>query len=192
MRIGPGVHVTARGNRQAPIFLDSEDRFLFLSLLGRATMKAGWTCTSYCLMGNHFHLVLEEIDELSRGMHALNGVYAQYFNARHGFAGHLFEARFNSEPIENDGHHLEVARYVVLNPVRAGITRRSAAWPWSSYRATVGTAEAPAWLGTRRLLELFDADEGRARARYAGFVREGARRQTRPRESWPGRRSMAA
>jgi putative transposase len=113
-------HAIARGNERSTIFRDDRDRQGLLAGLGRVVERYGWICHAYCLMGNHFHLLIETPNaNLSIGMRQLNGVYAARFNRRHGRVGHLFEGRFKAYLVEKDAYALGVARYVVLNPVRA-------------------------------------------------------------------------
>jgi len=172
----PGAvwHVTARGNERGEVFRDDVDRREFLSVLGRTVNVYGWRLHAWVLMGNHYHLLLETPEPtLSRGMRDLNGVTTQRFNRRHSRTGHLFEGRFKAILVEREAHLLEVARYVVLNPVRAGLARSAAAWPWSSYRATAGLVEAPEWLETEWTLEQFGRRPAEARRRYAAFVADG-------------------
>ena len=172
----PGAlwHVTARGNERSDVFRDDADRREFLVVLGRTVTVYGWRLHAYVLMGNHYHLVVETPEPtLSRGMRDLNGVTTQRFNRRHGRTGHLFEGRFKAILVEREAHLLELARYVVLNPVRAGLAKSPAAWPWSSYKATAGLAEAPEWLETEWTLEQFGRRPAEARRRYAAFVAEG-------------------
>ena len=172
----PGAlwHVTARGNERGDVFRDDVDRREFLSVLGRTATIYGWRLHAYVLMGNHYHLLVETPEPtLSRGMRDLNGVTTQRFNRRHGRTGHLFEGRFKAILVEREAHLLEVVRYVVLNPVRAGLARSAAAWPWSSYKATAGLAEAPEWLETTWTLDNFGRRPAEARRRYAAFVAEG-------------------
>lgn len=172
----PGAlwHVTARGNERGDVFRDDDDRREFLSVLGRTVTIYGWRLHAYVLMGSHYHLLVETPEPtLSRGMRDLNGVTTQRFNRRHGRSGHLFEGRFKAILVEREAHLLEVARYVVLNPVRAGVAKAPAAWPWSSYKATAGLAEAPEWLETEWTLEQFGRRPAEARRRYVSFVAEG-------------------
>ena len=172
----PGAlwHVTARGNERGDVFRDDADRREFLSVLGRTVAIYGWRLHAYVLMGNHYHLLVETPEPtLSRGMRDLNGVTTQRFNRRHGRTGHLFEGRFKAILVEREAHLLELARYLVLNPVRSGLARTPAGWPWSSYKATAGLAEAPEWLETGWLLEVFGRRPAEARRRYATFVAEG-------------------
>src|SRR3990172_2619948 len=117
---GAVYHVTSRGNERKNIFKDDEDRLLFLDTLKKVSEKYNWLCHAYCLMNNHYHLVIETPDgNLSRGMWQLNGVYTQRYNARHYSVGHIFQGRYKAILIQKDSHLLEVSRYVVLNPVRA-------------------------------------------------------------------------
>jgi REP element-mobilizing transposase RayT len=146
---GALYHVTSRGNDRKPIFTSDVDRYGFLGLLARVVAQNGWLCHAFCLMLNHFHLVLETPEpNLSRGMRILNGRYAQRFNDLHGTSGHLFGERHKAILVHKETHLLELARYVVLNPVRAGICRDPEQWPWSSYAATVGHAPCPSFLTT--------------------------------------------
>ena len=156
------------------MFRDDVDRREFLSVLARTVTVYGWRLHAWVLMGNHYHLLVETPEPtLSRGMRDLNGVTTQRFNRRHGRTGHLFEGRFRAILIEREAHLLEVARYVVLNPVRAGLARTAAAWPWSSFKATAGLGETPEWLETAWTLEQFGRRPAEARRRYAAFVAEG-------------------
>lgn len=172
----PGAiyHVTARGNARTDIFLDDEDRGLFLGVLAECASRFGWLCHAYCLMDNHYHLLIETPDgNLSAGMRQLNGIYTQRFNRRHGRVGHVFQGRFKAILVERDSHLLELCRYVVLNPVRAGMVREAAQYAWSSYPATMGEATPPQWLHTDWLLGQFGRGRVVARRRYAKFVNEG-------------------
>jgi REP element-mobilizing transposase RayT len=167
-------HVTSRGNERKNIFRSDADRLLFLALLAAAVERFNWIVHVYTLMSNHFHLVIETPERtLSRGMQWLNGQYACKFNKRHKRAGHLFQGRFHGELVQKESHLLELARYVVLNPVRAGMVARPEDYRWSSYRATVGVEAAPAWLTTDWILKQFSADRKRAVAAYATFVDAG-------------------
>jgi putative transposase len=175
--VAPGgtYHITARGNRRQLIFADDDDRLLFLRILGDVVRRHRWRCGAYCLLSNHFHLMLETpvaAEDLAAGMHRLNGRYAQWFNDRHELVGHLFQNRFHSTLIEREGHLLEAIRYVLLNPIRAGACERPEDWPWSSYATTVGKAPAPGFLSLEMILELFSTDRRRARERFAAFLAE--------------------
>ncbi|MDQ3895486.1 MAG: transposase, partial [Actinomycetota bacterium] len=148
-------HVMTRGVRKLPIFLDDGDRLRFLSLVAVVVPLHEWICSAYCLMTSHYHLLVTTPEaNLGRGMQLLNGVYAQTFNRRHGEVGHVFESRYQSPRVENEQHLLEVTRYIVLNPVRAGTCDDPAEWKWSSYRATLGLATAPRFLALDSVLDL--------------------------------------
>jgi REP element-mobilizing transposase RayT len=166
---GAFYHVTSRGNARAPIFLEDRDRRLLLRILSDVVARYRWVCHAYCLMTNHFHLLVETPEaNLSRGMRQLNGLYTQRFNRAHERVGHILQGRYGAVLVERDAHLLELARYVVLNPVRAGLVGDAEDYPWSSLRATLGLESAPEWLKTGALLVRFGS-----RARYLEFVREG-------------------
>jgi REP element-mobilizing transposase RayT len=172
----PGAvwHVTSRGNERREVFRDDADRERWVGLLGKAVVLFAWRLHAYVLMSNHYHLLVETpVPSLSKGMRHLNGVYTQAFNRRHERVGHLFQGRFKSILVEKESHLLELLRYVVLNPVRAGLVRGPDEWPWSSYRATAGEAPAPAWLETAWTLAQFGDVGAAARQRYRDFVGEG-------------------
>jgi putative transposase len=171
---GALYHITSRGNALEKIFLNDEDRGRFLNVLGDVVVRCGWICHAYCLMSNHYHLLIETPDaNVSRGMHLLNGVYTQWFNRRHHRVGHLLQGRFKGILVEKESHLLELARYVVLNPVRAKMVRSARDWLWSSYRATAGQTEAPEFLTTSWIRSQFDPDPARAVLAYRKFVRQG-------------------
>ena len=171
---GAVYHVTSRGNAGQAIFADDADRTRFLDLLGREIEQHRWRCHAYCLMDNHYHLLVETPEaNLSRGMGRLNMTYAQGFNRRHERNGHLFQGRFHAVVVEKDSHLLELCRYLVLNPVRAGLVDSPMAWPWSSYRATASGRGGPDWLTTRWTLQHFGEADSRGRRAYRRFVREG-------------------
>ena len=171
---GALYHVTSRGDRREAIYEDDEDRSRFLEVLAQVVADANWVCHAYCLMGNHYHLVIETPDKnLSKGMRQLNGVYTQMSNRRHGRVGHLFQGRYKAILVDADSYLRELTRYVVLNPVRAGMVAEPAAWPWSSYRATVGIDALPPWLVVDGLLAQFGTQRAQAVQRYTAFVAEG-------------------
>jgi putative transposase len=162
-------HVTARGVRRLRVYEDAFDYRKFEALLARVVLAREWAAYSYCQMPNHYHLVLSTPNaDISDGLCWLNGVYARWFNRRHGYSGHLFEARFHSELVLSNAHLLNTARYVPRNPVRAGLCTNPAEWRWSSYRATVGLERKP-WLSSS-LLDQFGRGEARAVAEYRRFV----------------------
>ena len=171
---GAVYHVTSRGNAKQRIFLDAEDRDVFLATLGETVARYGWICHTYCLMSNHYHLLLETpAPNLSRGMKLLNGVYTQRFNRHHKRYGHVLQGRCKSILVEKESHLLELARYVVLNPIRAKMVRSARNWSWSSYRATSGQAQVPEFLEVDWILSQFDASRDRAVQAYRRFVRRG-------------------
>jgi putative transposase len=171
---GAVYHVTSRGNARHDIVADDRDRSQWLSLLAHVVDRYGWLCHAYCLMDNHYHLVIETPKpNLSIGMRQLNGRYTQAYNRRHEQVGHVFQGRFTAILVEKDAHLLELCRYVVLNPVRAKIVSHPRLWVWSSYRATVGETKAPGWLTTDWILSQFGQRGGAAQARYRTFVAEG-------------------
>ncbi|MCR4404247.1 MAG: transposase [Candidatus Acetothermia bacterium] len=171
---GAVYHVTSRGNALEEIYRDDADREAFLDVLAQAVERFHWLCHAYCLMGNHYHLLVETLQPtLSRGMRHLNGVYTQWFNRRHQRVGHLFQGRFKAILVEKEAYLLELCRYVVLNPVRAKLVRAANGWPWSSYRATAGLAEPPPFLTTDWVLGQFSEDREEAQRRYRRFVAAG-------------------
>ena len=171
---GAVYHVTSRGNAGQDIFLSDRDRELFLEVLAATVERFGWFCHAYCLMTNHYHLLVETPDaNLSRGMRHLNGVYTQAFNRRHQRTGHVLQGRFKAILVEKETHLLELARYVVLNPVRARMVRSAKDWRWSSYRATAGMVEAPDFLTTSWILAQFHRSPRHATRLYREFVKQG-------------------
>ncbi len=171
---GAVYHVTSRGNERKPVFKTDEDRFKFLNTVQHVNKRYNWICHAYCLMDNHYHLLIETPDgNLALGMRQLNGVYTQLFNKHHGRTGHLFQGRYKSILIQKDSHLLEVCRYVVLNPVRAKMVEAPEAYPWSSYRATAGRDSGHPCLNTSWVLGQFSRKQGIAEKEYRHFVRSG-------------------
>lgn len=171
---GALYHVTSRGNERKTIFKDDGDRELFLTTLWQVSERFHWLCHAYCLMGNHYHLVIETPDgNLSKGMRQLNGVYTQAFNRRHHRVGHLFQGRFKGILVQKESHYLEVCRYVVLNPIRAKAVKQPREWAWSSYRATGGLAAVPRCLKVEEILSHFGQRRGPAQEKYREYVGEG-------------------
>ena len=171
---GALYHITTRGNAKQKIFKNQVDQKTFLNLLTQVNKRYKWHCHAYCLMNNHYHLVIEtEEATLSKGMRQLNGVYTQAYNGRHHRVGHLFQGRFKAILIEKETYLLEVCRYVVLNPVRAKIAQRPDAWEWSSYRGTAGIHKPHPCLTVEWILAQFGTSGAEARRRYQKFVQEG-------------------
>ena len=172
----PGAlyHLTSRGNRQNDIYENDTDRQIFLSILNDVCETYNWVCYAYCLMSNHYHLLIETPDaNLARGMRMLNGVYTQTLNRTYGRVGHIFQGRYKSILVEKENYLLELSRYIVLNPVRAGMVRSAMEWPWSSYLATAGQKQAPDFLNTNWLLSCFAKRHSTAVEKYKQFVSEG-------------------
>jgi REP element-mobilizing transposase RayT len=172
----PGAiyHVTSRGNARCSIFMDDEDRVLFQICLAETIMRFRWRCHAYCLIDNHYHLLIETPEgNLSAGMRQLNGLYTQRFNRCHERVGHLFQGRFKAIVVERDRYLLELCRYIVLNPIRAGMVENLEHYVWSSYMATMGFSECPVWLETDWVLGQFGKVRAKARSRYAEFVAQG-------------------
>jgi putative transposase len=143
----------------------------FVRRLDQVVARFRWFCHAYCLMGNHYHLLVETPKpNLARGMRQLSGVYAQQFNRRHSRRGHLFQARYHAVLVEKERHLLELARYLVLNPVRAKLCDRPGAWRWSSYRATAAFELPPRFLTIDWLLSQFGENRQVAQRLYRDFV----------------------
>ena len=171
---GAVYHVTARGNARASLYKDDGDRKAFLGILGKVMERHNWLCHAYCLMGNHYHLMIETPDgNLSVGMRQLNGIYTQSFNRRHRRVGHVLQGRFKAILVDKDSYLLELSRYIVLNPVRAKMVKHPNHYAWSSYRATAGLSGAPELLTRDWLLAQFGRQRRTAEKRYRQFVAEG-------------------
>jgi REP element-mobilizing transposase RayT len=176
----PGLtyHVHARGNGKMTIFLDDQDRRKFLEIFEDVADVRRLECCALCLMATHYHLVVRTLDpNLSRAMRDLNGHYAQWWNRRHGHVGHVFQSRYGSQIVQDEGYLVTACRYVVLNPVRAGIVSAPEEWRWSSYRATAGLEPVPAFLRLEILLTRFGTVTEEAIAMYRQYVaaaRDGA------------------
>ena len=182
---GACYHVTARGDRQEPIFGDDGDRLVFLDLLAKEVLQQGWRLYAFCLMGNHYHLLLETPEpNLVQGMRRLNGVYTQAFNRRHNKSGHVLQGRYKSILVDKQGYLQELCRYVVLNPVRAGMVDSVEDWHWSSYRPTAGKLPRPPWLAAEAVLEWF-GEGAPAQKAYERFVAQGVK-QPSPWDSLKG------
>lgn len=171
---GAFYHVMARGNARQHIFLNDGDRQAFLQNLGRVCWRFDWSVWAWCLMDNHYHLLIETRQPtLSKGMREVNGVYTQGFNRRHRRVGHVLQGRYKATLVDQDAYLLELARYIVLNPVRAGLVQSAEESTWSSYRTVMGKAPALDWLPVDDILSMFHSQRGPARRAYARFITEG-------------------
>jgi len=172
--VGGLYHVTSRGDRREDIFLCEGDRYVWLEIFGDVCKRFNWTCHAWCQMTNHYHVVVETAEgNLSQGMRQLNGVYTQKLNRSHRRVGHVFQGRYRAIMVEKDAYLLELMRYVVLNPVRAGMVGEAADWPWSSYSSMIGISSRPDWLETDWVLGQFGNTRGQALMDYIDFVRAG-------------------
>lgn len=172
----PGAiyHVTSRGNEQQDIFVDIDDREFFLATLSKVVQRYNWICHAYCLMNNHYHLMIETLDgKLSIGMRQLNGIYTQNFNLRHRREGPVMHGRFKAILVQRDNYLLDMCRYVVLNPLRTKTVRQPEKYRWSSYAGTAGLAEAPDFLSTDWVLKQFGKQKKTAEQQYQKFVHAG-------------------
>jgi REP-associated tyrosine transposase len=155
-------HVFDRGNRRQVICEDALDFLFFLALLERAIRKFEWLVHAYCVMPNHYHLLIETPKAgISAGMQLLNGRYAQAFNAGRRLDGHLFQGRFGSVLVESDAHAVWLNRYIARNPVEAGLVASPGDWEWSSYGA-LRRGCAPMWLAQEAVLRLLGGGESAA------------------------------
>jgi REP element-mobilizing transposase RayT len=171
---GAVYHVTSRGTRRGPIYHDARDYHIWQNLLGETAARYNFAIHAFCQMPNHFHMLVETADgNLSQGMRHLNSRYAQRFNYRYRSCGPVLQGRFHSILIEHQSQLLEVARYVVLNPVRARLVRAEAEWMWSSHSYLIGHRPPPFWLSSTWLLAQFGRTVPKARAAYIQFVEQG-------------------
>lgn len=176
LQLAGGIyHVTARGNDRRLIFEDDDDCARFLIVLSSAVARYHVRCHGYCLMGNHYHLLLQTLESnLSAAMRHLNGVYTQRFNRRHQRCGHVLQGRFAAQLVDGEAYLREVCRYIVLNPVRAGLVAHPGEWRWSSFLATAGKTAAPGFLSVDWVRSLSGATtRAEAMRRFVSFVEAG-------------------
>lgn len=172
----PGAlhHVTSRGIRRAPIYLDDADRRIWLEVLAKVCERHNCVIHSFCQMTNHYHVLIETVDaNLPNCIQQLNGVYSQHFNRRHSLVGHVFQGRYHAILVQKERYLLEVSRYIVLNPLRASIVQALNEWPWSSYRYFIGESTHADWLERDALLAQFGDTPASAIAAYKEFVLAG-------------------
>lgn len=169
-------HVTARSWDRSALFRDDEHRLEFLDRVGMTVERFDWRCLAYCLMDNHFHLLVRTpLANLPRGMQRLNSGYAQWFNRQRGRSGPVYEKRYGAVLIQREPHLLEAFRYIALNPVRAGLCRSPHRYVWSSHAATAGHAPPPGYLAPGEVHDLFASVTGAdGRASYREFVAAAA------------------
>lgn len=171
----PGAihHVFARGNNKQSIFRETSDWEYFMVVLSSVVSDCSWLCHSYCLMKNHYHLLIETLEGcLSEGMHFLNGYLSSRFNKKYGNVGHVLQGRYHSPLVKHDSHFLELLRYMALNPVKDGFVKHPRDWRWSCFRALTGTEPGPSFLTATLALGMFSANLDAARVLYSDFVME--------------------
>jgi len=170
---GGFYHVTSRGNEQKDVFKSQRDREKFLEYLGSATKRYGAVIHAYCLMSNHYHLLMETPEgNLSQIMRHINGAYTTYFNVKRKRAGHLFQGRYKAILVEADEYATELSRYIHLNPVRVGMSAKPEGYQWSSYRSYISQDKAADWLKTEFILGYFGRNASDAKNKYREFVEE--------------------
>jgi len=168
---GAFYHVTSRGNERKAVFKSKRDRERFLEYLESATERYGALIHAFCLMENHYHLLLETpVGNLPRIMRHINGAYTTYFNVKRQRSGHLFQGRYKAILVEKDAYAKELSRYIHLNPVRANIVKTPGEYTWSSYHFYVGEKQSPEWLHRDYILGYFGRKRSDAQKAYEKFV----------------------
>lgn len=159
IQIAGGVyHVCSRGSNRMAIFVDVVDRSVLLAGLDYVARRYQWRCLAYCLLGNHYHLLVQTPEpNLSAGMRLLNSLYAAHFNARHRRTNQVFGERFRSRLVVREAHLMRLLKYFAENPVHAGLCAAPEYWPHSSYAATLGLVRAPRLLDLGALAALLSA-----------------------------------
>jgi REP element-mobilizing transposase RayT len=172
---GALYHITNRGNEKANIFKDENDKRVYLRLLKETIILHQWICYGYCLMNNHYHLLIETPKaNISAGMKKINAEYTQYFNYKHKRIGHLFQGRYKATLVKKESHLLELCRYIVLNPVRAGLCQKPEDYVWSSYKATVVKSQRKDIVERAWILSQFSEKSKNASSQYKNFVNESS------------------
>jgi REP element-mobilizing transposase RayT len=176
---GAMYHIISRGNGRMTIFHNDKDRKKFIEFLERVVKKYNWIIYAYCLMGNHYHMLLETPDaNMVPGMKQLNQFYSQFYNWKRRRIGSVFQGRYASWLVEKESKFLDNCRYIVNNPVEAGLAEHPSQWPWSSFRATRGLEEAPSFLETNFLLRHFSSSRKTAQKMYGDFVQAGVGKES--------------
>ena len=168
---GAFYHVYSRGNQKQPIFFSPDDRYFYLKILGDAHKKLGSFVHVFCLMDNHYHLILQTmLANLSRVMHFINTKYSTYLNAKHGRCGHLFQGRYKAILVQAEAYAKVLSKYIHGNPVKDGVVKTPEQYQWSSCPEYAGLREPPPWLITSVVLELCADEPGAARTRYMDYL----------------------
>ena len=168
---GAFYHVTARGNERKAVFKSERDREKFLEYLETASERYQAVIHAFCLMDNHYHLLLETpAGNLSQIMHHINGAYTTYFNVKRVRTGHLFQGRYKAILVEKDAYAKELSRYIHLNPVRAKMVQAPEQYAWTSYNFYIGKEKAPPWLQRQFILDYFGHSIKIAQKGYQKFV----------------------
>ncbi|VAX34102.1 FIG00679443: hypothetical protein [hydrothermal vent metagenome] len=176
---GAVYHILSRGNQGEEIFSDDSDREYFVEILQRAKEKYGIEVYAYCIMGNHYHLLISTPEgELTKAMHFIGSSYGSYLRRYRGLTGHVFAGRYKSLCVEKDSYLLELSRYIHLNPVRAGIVKSPERYPWSSYRYYIGKKTIPDWLSTEWLIDKCGKRLKTRQRKYREYVEAGIKNQT--------------
>jgi REP element-mobilizing transposase RayT len=171
---GALTHVKSFCNPGSRIFLEQANRQMFMELLDELLVQHEIDCYAYCLMNDHYHLLLETATaNLSKMMRSLNGRYTQYFNREYHQSGAIFRGRFKSVVVQKERYLREMSRHIVLNPLRADLVDHPEDYFWSSYRATAGLDQAPSWLAVDELLGNFDSNTQTALKQYKTYVKQG-------------------
>src|SRR3989339_593111 len=154
----PGAlyHIMTRGNAKESIYRTEKDRIIFLEILKTTINRYSWKCYAYCLMENHYHLLIETPSgNLSKGMQYLNGVYTQKYNFNNNRVGHVFQGRYKAVLVEKGSYFLEVVRYIFLNPIKTKLVKKPVEWKWSSYRSVLEGASPLNWIAAEDILKEF-------------------------------------
>lgn len=164
-------HVASRGNNKQDIYRNDGDRELFLQVLKKTIERYGWLCHAYCLLTNHYHLLIETPKaNLAIGMRQVNGVYSRRSNKIHGSCGHVFQGRYFSKLIEKDEHFLAALRYIALNPVEAGLSKEPGSWKWSSIYEIFNRKRFDSFVDSSFTLSFFSSDIAKATALFRNFL----------------------
>jgi len=171
---GAVYHIISRGNRGEHIFAEDQDKEYFIETLQNAAEKYKIDLYAFCIMGNHYHLLLTAPQgELAKAMHYIGSAYGSFLRRQKGWIGHVFAGRYKSLCVEKEGYLLELSRYIHLNPVMAGLAEKPEGYKWSSYGYYTGKKEEPEWLNTDWLLAEYGKDRKAAWKKYREFVEAG-------------------